>query len=91
MSVSSELLLGAAAVAAPIVLAQLGLSADAWRRARRAEETSSDVEGKIDVLLQSLGIDPDDPPEYPLRDVSHRGGSEPPRADGGDRGGEDGG
>lgn len=67
-----------AAIAVPVVLAQVGLSADAWRRARQAEETTEDVEDKIDVLLASLGLDPDDPPEYAVEDVAER------RADGGD-------
>lgn len=82
---SSSLLLGVGAVAAPIVLAQLGLSADAWRRARQAEEATEDVEDKIDVILISLGIDPEDPPEYPVDDVSARGRSDAPRADGSER------
>lgn len=73
--------LAVAAVAAPIVLAQLGLSADAWRRARQAEDTTRDVEKKIDVLLASLGLDPDDPPEYPIDERARR-------ADGGEPGDE---
>jgi len=86
---STSLLLGIGAVAAPFVIAQLGLSADAWRRARQAEETSEAVEDKIDVLLASLGIDPEDPPEYPLQDVSVQSRSAARRADGGRRGTED--
>jgi len=81
---STSLLLGIGTIVAPIVLAQLGLSVDAWRRARQAEEATEDVEDKIDVLLASLGINPNDPPEYPVQDVSVRGGSDAPRADGGE-------
>jgi len=77
-------IVGIAEVVVPIVIAQLGASADAWRRARKAEETTDNVEEKIDVLLASLGLNPDDPPEYPIDDVVQRGGSEPRRAGGGE-------
>lgn len=57
-----------------IELGQLIVLVDARTRSRENER-------KIDVLLRSLGLDPEDPPTY---DGLHP--AEPRRTDGGDRG-----